>query len=115
MNREIYRQAIDRLVDECRDGQGQIGPVRARNGIWNESARSDFLPDQYRINELLGELSKSQRETLAGMLEDQFSRGVFETLKVLEDLGIEPFLEGYEGSPYHDFVGRLDDWQWPAE
>lgn len=115
LKRETYRQAIDRLVAECRDGQGQIGPIRARKGIWNENARSDFLPDQHKINELLSDLSDSQREILAGMLEDQFSRGVFESLKVLEDLKIEPFLDGYEGSPYHDFVGRLDDWEWPEK
>lgn len=114
MKSELYRQAIDRLVAECLDGQGQIGPKRARRGLWNENARSDYMPDQYQINEFLNELSESQRETLAGMLEKQFSGGVFETLKVLEDLNIEPFLDGYEGSPYHDFIGRLTDWEWPS-
>ena len=39
--------------------------------------------------------------------------GVFETLKVLEKFEVEPFRDGYEGSPYNDFVGRLDDWNWP--
>jgi len=73
------------------------------------------MPDQYQINEFLSELSDSQREILAGILEKQFSGGVFETLKVLEDLKIEPFLDGYEGSPYHDFIGRLTDWEWPSQ
>ena len=115
MKSETYRQAIDRLVAECRNGQGQIGPNRARKGLWNENARSDYLFDQHQINELLNSLSESQRDVLAGMLEDQFSGGVFQTLKVLEELRVEPFLDGYEGSPYHDFIGRLEDWEWPSQ
>lgn len=114
MKSELYRQVIDQLVTECRDGQGQVAPSRARQGLWNENATKTFLVDQHKINEFLRELSLSQRELLAGLLEDQFSRGVFETLKVLENLEIEPFLEGYEGSPYHDFIGRMDDWEWPV-
>ena len=39
--------------------------------------------------------------------------GVFETLKVLEQYQIEPFKDGYEGSPFNDFIGRLADWNWP--
>jgi hypothetical protein len=39
--------------------------------------------------------------------------GVFETLKALEEFQIAPFESGYEGSPFNDFIGRLDDWQWP--
>lgn len=93
MKSETCRQAVDRLVAKCHDGQGQIGPSRVRKGLWNENARSDFLPDQQQINELLSELSEPQRETLAGVLEDQFSGGVFGTLKVLEELKIDPFLE----------------------
>ena len=115
MKSETYRQAIDQLVAECRDGHGHIGPSRARKGLWNQNATSTFLPDQHKVNEFLSELSEPQREVLAGLLEGQFSRGVFETLKVLETLEIEPFLDGYEGSPYHDFIGRLDDWEWPSE
>lgn len=43
--------------------------------------------------------------------------GVFETLKVLEQAQIPPFENGYEGSPYEDFTGRLvlDDWPWPVQ
>lgn len=29
---------------------------------------------------------------------------------------VEPFVGGYEGSPFHDFVGRVDpevSWSWP--
>lgn len=51
------------------------------------------------------------------MLSEQVECGVFETLKVLEEAGVEPFRDGYEGSPYHDFIGRLKlpDWKWPEQ
>ena len=115
MKSETYRTAIDRLVAECRSGQGQIGSRRARSGVWNKNARSDSLHNQREINRLLSKLSEHQRETLARMLEHEFSSGIFETLKILQELRIEPFIDGYEGSPYHDFIGRLDDWEWPTE
>jgi hypothetical protein len=97
----------------CQDGQGQIGARRAREGVWNKSARRDFIPDQHEINLLLKRLSAADREVIAGMLAESVVTGVFETLKVLGQFEIEPFNDGYEGSPYNDFVGRLDDWSWP--
>lgn len=114
---KVYRDLIDALVEECREGQGQIGPRRARNGVWHLGATEDHLSDQHQINLLLAGLSVGERETLARMLEHSFSGGIFETLKALGPHEIQPFLEGYEGSPYHDFVGRLqdDEWQWPEE
>src|SRR5262249_13408893 len=109
----IYRELIDELVRVCHEGQGQIGAERARAGVWNLNATPDFIPDQYAINLLLKRLSASERETLAQMLAHEVEIGVFETLKVLESFQIAPFEEGYEGSPYHDFIGRLSDWEWP--
>ena len=35
-------------------------------------------------------------------------------LVVLHEAQLEPFDEGYEGTPFHDFVGRLTGWQWPS-
>jgi hypothetical protein len=51
------------------------------------------------------------------MLAHAFECGVFESLKALEEFEIEPFIDGYEGSPYHDFIGRVDpdQWEWPNE
>ncbi|MDA0832611.1 MAG: hypothetical protein O2955_22105 [Planctomycetota bacterium] len=117
MKPQIYKDFIDRLVDECHSGQGAIGPTRARSGIWNQNATADFLVDQYKINQLLASLDGDRREVIAGMLAHAFQDGVFETLKALETFEIEPFLDGYEGSPYHDFVGRVaaDQWQWPED
>ncbi len=35
---------IDRLVRSCNEGQGQIGPRRAKAGVWN--ANADALADE---------------------------------------------------------------------
>lgn len=108
-----YREMIDELVGVCRAGQGQIGARRIREGVWNKNATQDFIPEQHEINLLLKRLSAADREVIAGMLAQAVVTGVFETLKILEQFEIEPFKDGYEGSPYNDFVGRLDDWSWP--
>jgi len=47
------------------------------------------------------------------MLEHEVRTGIFETLKVLENEGNQTFERRYEGSPYHDHIGRMDDWDWP--
>jgi hypothetical protein len=108
-----YRAAIDELVHMCRDGQGQIGARRVLEGVWNEHASEHVMLEQHQVNLLLSRLSPTDREIIARLLTRQVETGVFETLKVLEQFGIEPFTDGYEGSPYNDFVGRLDDWSWP--
>ncbi len=107
MRPRVYRDLVDRLVEECHNGQGAIGPLRARSGIWNQNATADYLEDQHKINQLLASLDGGKREVVAGMLAEAFQGGVFETLKTLESFQIEPFLDGYEGSPYHDFSGRV--------
>ena len=109
-----YRAVIDLLVDVCPNGQGQIGARRAREGIWNVNATAEFAPNQHEINLLLSRMPATDREILAQMLARAFEGGVFETLKALEEFEIAPFESGYEGSAYHDFVGRLDDWEWPV-
>jgi hypothetical protein len=109
----VYREVIDELVRECKKGQGQVGARRVRKGVWNANARADFLPEQHAINVWLGRMSVEEREILAGMLTHAVEVGVFEALKVLERWKIEPFREGYEGSPYEDFIGRMADWEWP--
>ena len=45
---------------------------------------------------------------------DAFVGGVHETLAVLHEEQIAPFEDGYEGTQFHDFVGRLDNWRWPT-
>lgn len=81
--------------------------------MWNPNATPDFLPEQHSINELLSRMTPADREVVAEMLRDEFESGVFESLNVLERFGVPPFEDGYEGSPFHDFIGRLGDWNWP--
>lgn len=109
-----YRAIIDELVAVCREGQGQIGPRRALAGVWNPHVDASSAPDQHALNLLLATLPLTDRETIARMLAQEFMSGVFETLKTLESYGVAPFENGYEGSPFHDFIGRLaGDWEWP--
>lgn len=101
----IYRDVIDALVQVCKVGQG--------HGVWNRNATQDFIPDQNEINLLLKLLTAADREILAGRLEHEVEVGVFETLKVLEKFNVSPLEDGYEGSPFNDFIGRLANWRWP--
>jgi hypothetical protein len=51
---------------------------------------------------------------LASMLAEAFQSGMFIALRVLHDYQVPPFGDGYEGTPFNDFTGRLNDWPWPA-
>ena len=112
----VYRRVVDTLVDQCR---GAVGPARVRAGVWNENATAAAVAEdpswreQHEINVLLARLSDHDREVLAGMLQSSFEGGIHDTLVTLHDAEVEPFDSGYEGSPFHDFVGRLTGWQWP--
>ena len=110
----IYRDLIDRMVHACRRGQGQIAARRALAGAWNPNATRDALPEQHAANELLARLSPDDRRVFAALLSQQFVSGVHQVLVLLHEAGLPPFDKAYEGTPFHDFVGRLDDWEWPA-
>ena len=47
------------------------------------------------------------------MLEDTYVAGVHDTLVALHQAQVHPFEDGYEGSPFHDFIGRMNGWEWP--
>lgn len=66
------------------------------------------------MNDLLRRMSQPDREVIAAMLEGAFVSGVHETLVVLHEKEIPPFDDGYEGTPFHDFIGRMQGWGWPA-
>lgn len=113
----VYRRVIDEMVRACREGQAQIGARRAREGVWNRNARDnsdDLLADQYAMNKLLARLDEADREVIATMLEQQCVGGVHVALVILHEAGVPPFDKAYEGSPFHDFMGRLNGWEWPA-
>lgn len=113
MKSQLYRDVIDELVRACNQGQGQIGAIRAQKGAWNAHAEVDILPEQFEMNALLSRLDADARTVLARMLTEAFASGVFESLKVMEKYQVEPFRDGYEASPFNDFIGRLHDWKWP--
>jgi hypothetical protein len=112
----LYRKLIDEMVKSCREGQGQIGRRRVRTGEWNRNAVPDSQEwaDQHAFNMLLGKLSQEDREVLGTMLAQEFESGIHEALVILHEWGIQPFDQAVEGTPFHDFVGRLDGWEWPA-
>lgn len=110
----LYREIIDRLVHDCHQGQGQIAAERLRAGVWNPHATAEDMPEQRAVNELLARMTKDDRETFARLLATEFESGVHATLVALHELEVPPFEKAYEGTPFHDFVGRLADWQWPS-
>lgn len=117
----VYRNLIDAMVRACRSGQGQIGAERARRGVWNPHAGSindpalaDDRADQLAMNALLARLDLTERQVLARTLEQEFINGVHEALVILHEAELPPFDKAYEGTPFHDFVGRLDGWGWPS-
>lgn len=115
--RNQYRALIDELVGECRDGQGTVLPGWVRRGFWNEYAEDHpaEMPEEHRMNRLLARLSTDDRELVARMLELAYEGAVHDTLRVLHDREVSPFDDGYEGSPFNDFMGRLmTDWEWPT-
>jgi hypothetical protein len=59
-------------------------------------------------------MAPGDREVVAQMLAVAFQGGVFIALRVLHGHQVSPFEDGYEGSPFNDFIGRLYDWQWPV-
>lgn len=83
-------------------------------GIWNENASATEIPDQREVNMLLARMSEADRATLARLLGQTFSAGVHASLVALHEAQIRPFDRADEGTPFHDFVGRLDGWAWPA-
>jgi hypothetical protein len=110
-----YRELIDALVHQCKEGQGRIAARRAREGVWNKNATAKTLPEQHRVNVLLKALTPEQRDVLADVLAEQFQGGVHQTLVTLHESEVKPFDKAYEGTPFHDFIGRLTDWAWPED
>ncbi|MGB7330846.1 MAG: DUF6547 family protein, partial [Terriglobales bacterium] len=66
-----------------------------------------------------------QRLQLAQMLHDERIAGIHDVLAVLSwwvvarGVGFtfrgEPMPVGFEGGLHHDYIGRLNDWEWPKD
>lgn len=115
--RRQYRVLIDELVHECRDGQGTVLPRWVRQGVWNKYAddHPDEMAEERRMNQMLARLSDDDRDLVARMLGLAYQGAVHDTLRVLHEHEVPPFDDAYEGTPFHDFMGRLTiDWNWPT-
>ena len=109
---ERYRAFIDELVTKCQD---DFYENKVMSGIWNQNAKPDFVPEDHDVNQLLAALTTQQRQVLGRLLTTVHSDGVFDVLVSLHEAEVKPFDRGYEGDPFHDFVGRLHDWEWPDD
>lgn len=117
---QAYRAIIDQLA---RESKVSVTANRVRSGVlFPETMGGE--PGPRDINALLAALTPAHRETLARLLESERTGGVHDALVTLEwwastrGLGLtfrgEPIdLDRYE-TPHGDFVGRLDDWEWPV-
>lgn len=104
--RAAYRQAIDALVDECHNGQGSVLPEWVERGVW---------PIDRSIASALGRFTAEERHLVAKMLRTAYSGAVHDTLRVLEDHEFPALDQAYEGSPFQDFMGRLEShYDWPS-
>lgn len=112
----LYRQMIDAMAVTCIQGEGQVSAQRVRVGVWNVNAHEieDVDPSQQAMNDLIAGLGEAQRVTLAAMIAEEFSSGVFHALRVLHAAQLHPFEDGYDGTPGDDFLGRLEGWEWPT-
>ena len=110
----LYRRVIDQLVHDTLDGQGQIAARRIEEGVWNPHA-PESLADQRAFSALLSRLSAQDRSVLANWFAQEFVSGVHQTLVALHEWQIPPFDKAYEGTPFHDYIGRLDGWNWPDD
>ena len=115
---DAYRQIIDQLVTETSHGVREKAVVQ-ENAFPN-------LSDDRVFNPFIKSLSTGQREMLAQMLHAERVAAIHDALAVLtwwvlaRGVGLtfrgEPMPVELSGAGLHgDYLGRLDDWQWPKD
>jgi hypothetical protein len=115
---EAYKQIIDQLVTETSHGGREKAVVR-------EISFSDLSDDRV-FNPFIKSLSTGQRQMLAQMLHAERVAAIHDALAVLtwwvlaREVGLtfrgEPMPVELSGMGLHgDYIGRLDDWQWPKD
>ena len=115
---EAYKQIIDQLVTETSHGVREKAVVR-------EIAFPDLSDDRV-FNPFVKSLSTGQRQMLAQMLHAERVAAIHDALAVLtwwvlaREVGLtfrgEPMPVDISGAGLHgDYIGRLDDWQWPMD
>ncbi|MBU2695401.1 hypothetical protein CCO04_09935 [Pimelobacter sp. 30-1] len=92
-------------------GQGTVLPGRVRAGVWSPAAAAHpgQDPEDDAANAVLAGLDPARREVVAGLLEQVYAGAVHDVLRVLHEHEVPPFDDGDEGTPFHDFMGRLLD------
>ena len=112
---EEYTAFIDALVERCWSASARW--VRAKKP-WPDS------PENKAINDFLSTLSDSQREVLAGMLEEEKEGGFHDTLAYLNEEmtveglrlvrnGVEFPVEPFGTEMHYDFICRRKADPWP--
>ena len=115
---DAYKQIIDQLVTETSYG------VREK-AVLREAAFPD-LSDDRAFNPFIKSLSTGQRQMLAQMPHAERVAAIHDALAVLtwwvlaRGVGLtfrgEPMPVELSGAGLHgDYIGRLDDWQWPKD
>jgi hypothetical protein len=115
---DAYKQIIDQLVSETSQGVREKAVVR-------ETAFPELSDDRV-FNPFIKSLSTEQRQMLAQMLHAERVAAIHDVLAVLtwwvlaRGVGLtfrgEPMPVELSGAGLHgDYIGRLDDWQWPKD
>ena len=95
-------------------GRARLDPSERAQVCGTQTRPPTNYPDQHEFNVLLARISEADRDILARMLQQAFEGGVHATLVALHEAALAPFDRAYEGTPFHDFVGRLAGWTWPS-
>ncbi len=115
---DAYKEIIDQLVTET--SHGVTGKLVLRQGGFLETS------DDRVFNPLLTSLSTEHRQLLSQMLHAERVAAIHDVLAVLtwwvvaRGVGFtfrgEPMPVELSGTGLHgDFIGRLDNWEWPKE
>jgi hypothetical protein len=114
---DAYKEIIDQLVTETSNGVNERLVVREGGFLETSDSRV--------FNPFLRSLSTEQRQMLAQILHAERISAIHDVLAVLtwwvnaREAGFtfrgEPMPVGLEGGLHLDYIGRLNDWQWPKE
>jgi hypothetical protein len=115
---EAYKAIIDQLVEETTPGVSER--LLRESGVYSKA------PGDVAANEFVKSLTVEQRLLLADMLHRERMGAIGGTLAVLtwwllcRDVGLtfrgQPMPFELSGEGLHgDYIGRLDDWQWPKD
>jgi hypothetical protein len=115
---DAYKAIIDELVTETSHGVSE--KLIAEQGIFSKA------PDYQVFNPFVQSLSTERKQMLAKMIRHERISAIFDVLAVFswwvaagevaltfrgEPMPVELSGEGLHG----DYIGRLDDWEWPKD